>query len=224
MGIQERRERERTRLRAKILDAARRLFAEEGYEAVTMRKIAEKIEYSPTAIYLHFKDKDDLVRELCRHDFRRFSTRFSAAAAVRDPIERLRAAGRVYFDFAEQCPEQYRLMFMTIRPDLAPEDEARDDPAVSAYALLRETIAEALEKRLVRPELGDPDLLAQTVWAATHGVASLEITFGARHDWVDFRPVAERQKQLLDLILRAVRRTGAPPRGKKRRRTDRRDR
>ena len=62
MGITERREREREEVRRKILDAARDLFATEGYENVTMRKIAEAIEYSPTAIYGHFEDKDDLVQ------------------------------------------------------------------------------------------------------------------------------------------------------------------
>jgi AcrR family transcriptional regulator len=214
MGIQERRERERIELRAKILDVARDLFAKEGYEAVTMRKIAEKIEYSPTAIYLHFKDKDELIRELCQYDFRRFAARFSSTASVEDPLERLRATGRIYFDFAAQCPEQYRLMFMTARPDVSPEDGERDDPAINAYAFLRYTVTEALEKKLLRPELTDPELLAQTIWAATHGVASLEIIFGAQKDGVDFRPLAERQTQLIDFILHALLREPRAERGK----------
>src|SRR5256885_11296861 len=100
MGTQERRERERHELRAKILDAARSLFASEGYDAVTMRKIADKIEYSATAIYQYFEDKDALVAELCRHDFRSFAAHFGRAAAVEDPVERLCAAGRAYFQFA----------------------------------------------------------------------------------------------------------------------------
>ena len=70
MGVQERREREKKELKQEILDAARDLFVREGFENVSMRKIAEKIEYSPTAIYLHFKDKEALVHELCLHDFR----------------------------------------------------------------------------------------------------------------------------------------------------------
>src|SRR5580765_5352215 len=119
MGTQERREREKQELRIKILDAARDLFAAEGYDAVTMRKIAEKIEYSPTAIYQHFADKDALVAELCHHDFRSFATHFGRAAAVQDPIERLCASGRAYFDFAVEFPEQYRFMFMAARPQVA---------------------------------------------------------------------------------------------------------
>src|SRR3954464_6702698 len=122
MGTVERREREKQELRTKILDAARELFVAEGYEAVTMRAIADKIEYSATAIYKHFADKDALVGELCRHDFRGFAAHFAKAASVRDPIERLRAAGRAYFDFAKKYPQHYRFMFMAPRPQIPAEE------------------------------------------------------------------------------------------------------
>ncbi|MFI5403492.1 MAG: TetR/AcrR family transcriptional regulator, partial [Planctomycetota bacterium] len=69
MGITERREREREEIRTRILDAARELFDSEGYEHVTMRRIADAIEYSPTTIYNHFTDKDDLVDALCHEEF-----------------------------------------------------------------------------------------------------------------------------------------------------------
>ena len=85
MGITERREREREEVRRKILDAARELFATEGYAAVTMRKIAEAIEYSPTAIYGHFEDKDDLVHALCHEDFARLLAVFDGQTATADP-------------------------------------------------------------------------------------------------------------------------------------------
>src|SRR5581483_625039 len=113
MGPSDRREREKQEVRRKILDAARELFVTVGYDAVTMRKIAEKIEYSPTAIYLHFKDKEELIQELCENDFYSFSVHFASVNAIEDPEERLRAAGQVYVDFALACPNQYRLMFMT---------------------------------------------------------------------------------------------------------------
>ena len=69
MGLKERREREREEVRGKILDAARELFVAEGYAAVTMRKIAAAIEYSPTAIYLHFRDKEAVINAICDTDF-----------------------------------------------------------------------------------------------------------------------------------------------------------
>src|SRR5580765_6562626 len=99
MGTKERREREREELRTKILDAARELFAKEGYEAVSMRRIAEAIEYSPTAIYVHFKDKAELMRELCHEDFSKLDAGNPDALETTDPVERIRALGRMYIHF-----------------------------------------------------------------------------------------------------------------------------
>src|SRR5438094_5711043 len=69
----ERRQRERVQTRQRILDAARRMFVQRGYEATTMRAIAAKIGYTPTAIYHHFEDKEALVAELSALDFRAFA-------------------------------------------------------------------------------------------------------------------------------------------------------
>jgi len=204
MGTQERRERERQEMRTKILDAARELFAAEGYEAVTMRSIADKIEYSATAIYQHFADKDALVSELCRHDFRGFASHFGRAAAIEDPVLRLREAGRAYFAFAVEYPQHYRLMFMAARPTVSPQEGERDDPAQNAYVFLRATVEEAIQRGLFRPELSDAELASQTIWAATHGVASLEIAFGHERDWVDWRPLQQRQEGLMDALLRGM--------------------
>src|SRR5690349_17454673 len=104
MGMKERREREKELVRGKILDAARALFVEVGYDAVTMRKIAAAIEYSPTAIYLHFRDKKSVMQALCDADFLRLAKRFRTIARVVDPIERLRAAGLAYAEFALRHP------------------------------------------------------------------------------------------------------------------------
>src|SRR3954468_3490798 len=93
MGTKERREREKTEVREKILDAARNLFVSEGYESVSMRKIAEAIEYSPTAIYVHFKDKAELMQQLCEHDFRSLAHVFQDLNQIADPIERIRQHG-----------------------------------------------------------------------------------------------------------------------------------
>jgi AcrR family transcriptional regulator len=204
MGTQERRERERQELRTKILDAARALFATEGYDAVTMRKIAEKIEYSATAIYQHFADKDALMAELCRHDFREFATHFAAAAALADPIERLIGASRAYFGFASEFPQHYRLMFMAARPQVQPNEGERDDPAQNAYVFLFATVTEAIEKGFFRPELSDAALVSQTIWAAAHGVASLEIAFKHEREWVDWCPLWHRQQMILEMVLRGM--------------------
>src|SRR5271170_7934518 len=104
MGSQERREREKQALRDKILDAARELFATEGVEATTMRRIAERIEYSPTAIYLHFADKNALIRELCVNDFGHLAKEFQKFSRETDPLKRLCLAGQAYTDFAQEYP------------------------------------------------------------------------------------------------------------------------
>ena len=93
MGSQERREKEREEVRAKILDAARELFVTHGYEAVTMRKIAAKIDYTATALYTHFADKESLLLALCDADFLALRHAFDRIAQIADPIERLRAWG-----------------------------------------------------------------------------------------------------------------------------------
>ncbi|HET8644161.1 MAG TPA: helix-turn-helix domain-containing protein, partial [Vicinamibacteria bacterium] len=92
MGIAERRERDRQGLRRRILDAARELFMREGYERVTMRRIAQAIEYSPTAIYQHFEDKDALVRALCADEFGQL-LRALPREAPADPVDGLRQLG-----------------------------------------------------------------------------------------------------------------------------------
>jgi AcrR family transcriptional regulator len=198
---QERREREKQELRSKILDAARALFVKHGYESVTMRKIAERIEYSPTAIYLHFKDKETLIAELCRHDFRAFGTRFLHLAKIADPIERMKKAGWAYLEFAVEHPQQYQLMFMTPQlPGTKPRAGESEDPAQNAYVFLRATVAQAMAEGRLRPELTDVDLVAQTIWAATHGVVSLEIA-KCEAGWVAWRPVRRRMEAMMELCL-----------------------
>lgn len=207
MGIAERREREREEVRGRILDAARDLFARDGYEAVTMRKIAEAIEYSPTAIYLHFKDKDALVRELCLADFDSLAKAFQRIAREPDPLERLKKSGLAYADFAQEHPNHYRLMFMTPHPAPAHDDEAmarrKGNPEADAYAFLVGTVAEAIEKGLLRPELKDPHLVAQAAWAGVHGAISLHVAKGA-DPWLDWKPLKKTVALVVDSFSRGI--------------------
>ena len=205
MGIKERREREREEVRTKILDAARELFATEGYEAVTMRKIAERIEYSPTAIYLHFKDKESVLREICEADFLSLAQNFGAIAEIADPVERLRATGLAYAEFAISHPNHYRLMFMTPHPH--PDEEEMEirkgNPEEDAYAFLRDTVAEAIAAGRLRPGLEDAELVAQTMWAGMHGVVSLQIA-KSEDDWVEWREISERTRLMNEVLIRGL--------------------
>ena len=204
MGVAERRERERTELREKIMVAARRLFIEHGYEAVSMRMIAREIEYSPTAIYFHFKDKAALFRELCATDFVALAGVFRQIAQVEDPVQRLRALGQAYARFAMEYPNHYRLMFMTpTPPDAEPDLARKGNPDEDAYGFLRATVADGIRRGCYRPEFSDVDGLAQLVWSAVHGAVSLHIVKEC-DTWVEWRPALETANALVEVMVRGL--------------------
>lgn len=201
MGCVERREREKQELKQKILDTARQMFATEGYDAVSMRRIAQQIEYSPTAIYLYFEDKEALFAELCSIDFKCLAHTFLNIAQIEDPVERLRRIAHAYLDFAQRFPQHYRLMFMTPHPENHETDDiSKGNPEEDAYAFLKQSVEAALETGRFRTDLKNADLIAQTLWAGVHGVASLEI---AKHNdhWVAWQPVKERLEMMLDALF-----------------------
>jgi AcrR family transcriptional regulator len=208
MGVKERREREKSETRDKILDAARELFVTEGYEGVSMRKVAEKIEYSPTAIYVHFADKNELFRELCHQDYARLAEVFTSSVISTDPLERLRQIGGIYIDFGTRNPNHYKFMFMTPHPAHQLDEvdrEMKGNPEMDAYAFLKWAVQQAIEAGCFREEIQDAELISQTLWASVHGVISLSIAKGD-DEWVDWRPMRDRAEMMLDITLRGLRR------------------
>ncbi len=206
MGVKERREREKSETRDKILDAARELFVTKGYEGVSMRKVAERIEYSPTAIYVHFADKNELFHELCRQDFARLQEVVANAEMPSDPIERLRQIGRNYIEFGIRYPNHYVFMFMTPHPAHEPDEEDREimgNPEVDAYAFLKWAVQQAIDAGRFREELNDAELVSQTLWASVHGVISLNIA-KCKDPWVEWRPLQHRAEMMLDVTLRGL--------------------
>ncbi|HXJ87256.1 MAG TPA: TetR/AcrR family transcriptional regulator [Candidatus Binatia bacterium] len=206
MGVKERREREKLETRDKILDAARELFATEGYEGVSMRMVAEMIEYSPTAIYVHFADKEELFRELCHKDYARLAQVFQSSVISTDPIDRLKQIGAIYIDFGIRYPNHYKFMFMTTHPKHeldAVDREMMGNPEVDAYAFLRWAVQQALDAGCFREQVTDVELVSQTLWASVHGVISLQIAKGG-DAWVDWRPVKDRAGMMLDVTLRGL--------------------
>jgi len=177
MGIVERREREREEVRRKILDAAHELFAREGYDRVTMRRIAEAIEYSPTTIYNHFEDKDDLVQSLCDGDFARLLGALQAEPSLVDPVEHIRQLGLAYARFGVEYPNHYRFMFMT--PAKFEHIHELSASGQQAFGLLRSAVERAIGSGAFRP--GDGDAVAQVLWASLHGVVALLITLRPEH-------------------------------------------
>lgn len=168
-----------------------------------MRRIADRIEYSPTAIYFHFKDKEALLAELCDSDFRAFAQNFAAAAAIADPLERLRAAGRSYVEFGLTHPSHYRVMFMTPKPANDDTTLAKGNPEEDAYAFLKSILVEAMADGLLREDLTNVDLVSQVIWGGVHGVVSLEIA-KCNDQWVDWKPVAARTELMIDVLIAGI--------------------
>ncbi|HZT77032.1 MAG TPA: TetR/AcrR family transcriptional regulator [Vicinamibacterales bacterium] len=114
MGIKERHERDREAVRRAILDAARELFVTEGFQHVSIRKIAERIEYSPAAIYSYFPSKDDIFFALAEEGFRLLGSPAIALDRLQDlpPLERLRSIFWRMYEFSVEHPQYFALMFV----------------------------------------------------------------------------------------------------------------
>ena len=192
-------------MRSRILGAARELFVRHGYEAITLRKVAECIEYSPANIYKYFRDKDDMVRALCRQDMAALMADIHPAAGQLPPLERLRALCLRYVDMGLEQPNHDRLMFMTpLLSGTAPAPgDTTGEPDPDAYGLFTSLVKACLEERLGAERLEDTHQVAQTVWAGLHGVIALHIALGSDAS-VAWRPVRERACFMCDLLLRAL--------------------
>lgn len=175
MGIVERRQRQKAHLRREIVDAARQMFAQEGFETVTMRKLAARIEYSPTAIYLHFKDKHAVLEAVCEETFANLANRLEKLAARGlPPREFLREGLRLYVQFGLQHPSDYTLTFtMGEGKGEADPDGFAASAGHRAFEVLRVSLRQCIAAGDLPPL--DVDTAAQSLWAATHGLVSLLI-------------------------------------------------
>jgi len=203
-----RRDLARQAVRQRIMDAARTLFVAKGYEAATMRDLAKATQYTASALYYHFKDKAELMQAICEADFRALGGRFQAALASADPLENIASMGRAYVQFAAEHPNHYRLMFMTPHP-VPPGPAAagrQGDPGQDAYAALLAMVRLALEQGLLRPDLGDPHLVAQTFWAGIHGLVTLELDKGCEA-WMTWASLEARVDLMCDVLRRGLART-----------------
>ncbi|MFN0252663.1 MAG: TetR/AcrR family transcriptional regulator [Kofleriaceae bacterium] len=193
MGTADRIERERQQKRTAILEAARELFVERGVEAVTLREVAQKIEYSTTAIYVHFGDKAALVAAMIEEDFAAFSKGLEAAASIVDPVERIVALQTAYIDFALSKPHHYQMLFLTPPRGAEKIKDSTSPAGIQGYRVLLAAIEECLHTKRLRAELSDAAVLTQTVWATVHGMVSLRIVLGHQpaFHWADLATLAD---------------------------------
>ena len=176
MGITERKDREKQEMIDLILDEAMKLIIAEGYDNITMRKIADKIEYSPTTIYLYFKDKSEILYSLLNMSFDKFYQAQLKVQDIQDSKERLLAHGLAYVKFATDNPHYYDLMFILKEPTenmKCPEDWTT---STRTYDLLKTNIKQCMEDGYL--EEADLEVVAFTMWSLVHGIASLMIKRG----------------------------------------------
>lgn len=186
----ERREARKRELREEILRAASTEFLEHGPENFSLRRVAERIGYSPTTIYIYFQNKEDLLLSTVQDGFQSFDrTIQEAVEGSSDAPSKLEALGRAYIEFGLANPALYRLMFMQPSSDFAlprllgigssKEDleAAPEQPLhhrVVAQELLVAAVREGIEAGHFQP--GDPILLADALWAGVHGLVSLAVS------------------------------------------------
>lgn len=173
MGIHERRNTEKKEMRRLILEAAMKLILDEGYDKITIRRIAEKIEYSPATIYLYFKDKDEILSRLHEEGFDELYKRQQSISGIADPLERLRKHAQVYLQFAVENREYYDMMFIMRAPVKFTKDEKRWEIGMRSYQVLKKNIQDCMDAGQMLKS--DPDMAAFSLWASMHGIASLII-------------------------------------------------
>lgn len=162
-------------MRKLILSAAQRLFAGQGYDKVSIRNIADAIEYSPATIYLYYRDKNELLFELHREGFHHLIEEFQPIFELADPFEQLVEMGRLYIRFAFENPEEFDLMFIMTAPidtlecrsgDTMPWDEGR-----AAFDVLLGTVQRCINAGIFREQ--DAEKAAMLIWSTVHGLAAL---------------------------------------------------
>lgn len=177
MGVKERQERERVATSRAILDAARELFVAEGYQNVSIRKIAEKIEYSPAAIYSYFPSKDDIFLALAEEGFRMlFASSADCTMAHTDAtdVDSIRAAFWHLYEFSKAHPEYYSLMFV----DRSVPRISQDWERFGFVREMRHHISEIIQKAIDAGEFAggaSPHMVFRVLSAAIHGVAVIRL-------------------------------------------------
>lgn len=164
-----RREHQRAQIRREILDAASVAFATEGYEMLSMRKLAARLGYAPGTLYLYFSNKDDLLRAVVDESFAELLKTLQAIPPKANPVESLKAKMRAYIDFGLRNPNHYKCAFV-LPPVKRGKESYRPQPA---FGELVNAVAAC-----TRPGLLDEKkvgLASQVLWSCIHGLTSLLI-------------------------------------------------
>lgn len=174
MGVRERKERDKAEMREMILQSAHKLFIDRGFEEVSIRNIAEAIEYSPATIYLYFKDKNEIFYALHNEAFKRFNAMMGEhLSTIPDPFDRLIGMGEGYIRFAMEHPKYYEIMFIMESPMDCEENREEWEEGNKALAALENLLITCQQAGRFQGQ--DPRVLAFSIWSYMHGMCSLSL-------------------------------------------------
>lgn len=159
-------------LRTRLLDRAGELLSSEGPAGLSLRRLANEVSTSTTAVYSLFGGKPGLMREVFVEAFRRFGARFAAIAITDDPAEDLVQLGLAYRASALTDPHLFSIMFTKVIPGFEPDQEACKEAAATFRPLL-ECVWRAVREGVLVEE--QPEVIALALWGLTHGLVSLEL-------------------------------------------------
>ena len=203
-SVQTRREKQRAELRSELVEAAHKLVQEEGYEGLTIRKLAKRVGYAPMSVYSYFADKQDILFALAEDAFETLARRIEEHPSD-DPVEALQAVMTEYAAFGLGNPNEYRTVFMTekTRPPEGQSFQEMHEANPAMKALISRVEACVAAGKLQ----GDARAIATMLWAVGHGTISLLITF-------PFYPFGDPQafvKRMCDFQLAALSTQNVPP-------------
>ncbi len=200
MTIRSHREQYRDSLRQEILDAARELFVRQGYEATSVRRIAEKVGCSPGILYHYFEDKPAIMAQLVREAFVRLTERLLAICNdTAPPADRLRRSLVTYVRFGLDHPHHYNVLFspshaLGPKPDVILRAFMED--GMKAFGCLRQLVRECLEAGELRADLTDAEEVAQVLWTSIHGLTSA-VNICEGFPFIEISRLIERQAEIL---------------------------
>ena len=202
--VQTRRERQKAELRSELVAAAHALVKEEGYEGLTIRKLAKRVGYAPMSVYSYFADKQEILVALAEDAFAQLAERAERNQPA-EPLDALRHGMREFAAFGRENPNEYRTIFMTPKAhDHDAETAAELEKSNPALLSMRNCVLACLEAGLLK---GDEHAITTFLWTTVHGAISAMVTF-PQYSFGDHKHYAET---VIELALTAVRTEGPGP-------------
>ncbi len=201
MSSVDRKERERKELMDLILMKAKQIIVTEGHDKLSIRKLANEIEYSPATIYLYFKDKDEILYQMMQKGFEILATYMEAVFREESPVKRIFLIGREYLKFGEEHPDWYELMFTSPNP-MNHMQRCKEEwgHGIAIFEFFAKTCEEAIKQQKIKG--WQPRLLALHLWSSMHGIVSFSNTH--RLCVIDHIYEANAKKEMIDQLLEGI--------------------